>query len=66
MMENWNDVLTRNEHRNILIENLVYCQKNKGLKIFVWSRALGMKNHMHLIAGAIHGTVKSAPAELEA
>jgi len=27
-VESWVDVFTRNEYKNILIENLAYCQKN--------------------------------------
>jgi REP element-mobilizing transposase RayT len=48
----WVDVFTRNEYRNILIENLAYCQKNKGLEIFAWCI---MTNHVHLIARAQEG-----------
>jgi len=31
------DVFTRNEYKNILIENLSYWQKYKGLEIFAWA-----------------------------
>ncbi len=39
-------VFTRNEYKNILVENLKYCQNNKGLEIFAWCI---MTNHVHLI-----------------
>lgn len=42
----WVDVFTRNEYKNIIIENLEYCQKHKGLEIFAWCI---MTNHVHLI-----------------
>lgn len=42
----WVDVFTRKEYVEILLENLRYCQKNKGLKIFAW---VVMTNHCHLI-----------------
>jgi len=29
-------VFTRNEYKNILVENLKYCQENKALEIFAW------------------------------
>ena len=48
----WVDVFTRNEYKNILVENLDYCQKNKGLELFAWCI---MTNHVHLIVRASEG-----------
>ena len=48
----WVDVFTRNEYKNILIENLDYCQKHKGLEIFAWCI---MTNHIHLIIRSEEG-----------
>ena len=45
-VEGWVDVFTRNEYKNILIANLEYCQKHKGLEIFAWCI---MTNHIHLV-----------------
>ena len=45
----WVDVFTRNEYKDILVSNLDYCQKNKGLEIFAWCI---MTNHVHLIIRA--------------
>ena len=42
----WIDVFTRNEYKDILLESLGFCQKNKGLEIFAWCI---MTNHMHLV-----------------
>ena len=44
-VQSWVDVFTRNVYKDILIENLIYCQNNKGLEIFAWSI---MTNHVHL------------------
>ncbi len=33
----WNDVFTRREYQEILIESLLYCQKNKNLKLYWYS-----------------------------
>jgi REP element-mobilizing transposase RayT len=44
-VHDWIDLFTRNEYKNILVENLSYCQKNKGLEIFSWCI---MTNHVHL------------------
>jgi len=46
------DVFTRNEYKNILVDNLAYCQNNKGLEMFAWCI---MTNHVHLIARAEEG-----------
>ncbi len=51
-VQNWVDVFTRNEYKDILIENLKYCQKHKGLEIFAWCI---MTNHVHLIVRAEEG-----------
>ena len=42
----WLDVFTRNEYKNILLESLSYCQKEKGMEIVAWCI---MTNHIHLI-----------------
>ena len=42
----WLDVFTRKEYKDILLENLVYCQKQKGMEIYAWCI---MSNHLHLI-----------------
>jgi len=48
----WVDVFTRKEYKDILIENLKYCQANKGLEVFAWCI---MSNHVHLILRAKEG-----------
>ena len=48
-VQEWIDVFTRNEYKNILVENLEYCIKDKGLEIFAWCI---MTNHIHLIIRA--------------
>jgi len=45
----WVDVFTRKEYRDILIESLKFCQKEKGLLLHGWCI---MSNHIHLIASA--------------
>lgn len=54
-VKDWVDIFTRNEYKNILVENLEYCQENKGLEIFAWPRGLGVTNHAHLIVRAKEG-----------
>lgn len=45
----WIDVFTRKRYKNIVVESLKYCQKEKGLELFSW---VLMSNHIHLIARA--------------
>ncbi len=35
-VQGWVDVFTRNQYKDILIENLTYCIHHKGLEIFAW------------------------------
>ena len=43
------DVFSRKEYADILVESLIHCQKEKGLKIHAWCI---MSNHVHLILSA--------------
>jgi REP element-mobilizing transposase RayT len=43
----WVDVFSRKNYRDIVIESLDYCVKNKGLKLYAY---VIMTNHIHLIA----------------
>ncbi len=47
----WLDVFVRREYKDILLESLRYCQKNKGLE--VWAYCI-MSSHAHMILGR-HG-----------
>ncbi len=42
----WLDIFTRNEYKDIIIDSLHYCQKEKGMEVFAWCI---MTNHIHLI-----------------
>ena len=44
----WIDIFTRPAYKNIVVESLQYCQKNKGLEIYAW---VLMTNHLHMIVG---------------
>jgi REP element-mobilizing transposase RayT len=43
----WIDVFSRQEYRNILVDSLNYCAREKGLTVFAW---VIMTNHVHLVA----------------
>jgi REP element-mobilizing transposase RayT len=43
----WVDLFTRKSYRDIIIDSLKFCQKNKGLTLYAY---VIMSNHMHLMA----------------
>ncbi|MDB5226006.1 MAG: Transposase like protein [Bacteroidota bacterium] len=45
----WIDVFIRNEYKDILVDSLKFCQKNKDLDIYGWCI---MTSHVHLIIGS--------------
>ena len=42
----WIDIFTRDCYRKIIVDNLEYCVKKKGLEIYGW---VIMSNHIHLL-----------------
>ena len=52
----WIDVFTRTEYKDILVNSLAYCQKEKGLIIYAY---VIMSNHFHLIIGKEESTENS-------
>jgi REP element-mobilizing transposase RayT len=51
----WVDVFTSPAYRDILFENLSYCQASKGLNIYAW---VLMSNHIHLIVSATNENLR--------
>ena len=49
---NWIDIFTRKVYRDILIDNLRYCQENKGLQVFAY---VIMSNHVHIVVNSTVG-----------
>jgi putative transposase len=47
-VEEWADVFTRPVYKDIIIDSLRFCQREKGLVIYGWCL---MTNHIHLIVG---------------
>ncbi len=45
----WVDVFTRKDYRDILLDSIRHCQKEKGLLLHAWCI---MSNHVYLIASA--------------
>jgi len=48
----WLDVFTRDAYRQIILDSLAYCQREKGLHVHAW---VIMTNHLHLIVSADEG-----------
>lgn len=44
----WLDIFTREEYKNILLNSIRYCQKEKGLLVGAWCI---MTNHVHMAIG---------------
>jgi REP element-mobilizing transposase RayT len=53
-VRNWTNVFSRNQYKNILVENLALSQKNDGLEIYAWCI---MNSHIHLIVRSKIGFV---------
>jgi len=49
----WADVFSRKCYKDIIIDSLAYCQKEKGLIVYAF---VIMSNHIHLIAAAKEGS----------
>ena len=47
----WLDVFIQNEYKEIFLESLRFCQKNKGLEIHAWCI---MSSHVHLVFRSIN------------
>ncbi|HEY6437644.1 MAG TPA: transposase [Ignavibacteriaceae bacterium] len=50
----WLDVFTRKDYRDILLESIRFCQKEKGLLVHSWCV---MSNHIHLIVSVKEGSL---------
>lgn len=50
----WADIFTRKIYREIIIDSLNYCQKEKGLEIYAY---VIMSNHVHLLARSGNGNL---------
>nr|MCR5697577.1 transposase [Marinilabiliaceae bacterium] len=56
------DIFTRKVYRDIVIDSLNYCQKNKGLIIFAF---VIMSNHIHLLVRSDNGNLSDVIRELK-
>lgn len=45
---NWIDIFIRDHYREIFVDSIKYCQRNKGLQVYAW---VIMTSHVHMIIG---------------
>ena len=58
----WVDVFTRQVHRDLLLESIRFCQKEKGLVVYAWCL---MSNHFHVIASSVVGDLSGTIRDLK-
>lgn len=58
----WIDIFTRKIYRDIIIDNLKYCQEQKGLQVFAY---VIMSNHVHLIVNSTEGNLSNTVRDLK-
>ena len=55
----WADIFSRKVYRDIIIDSLSYCRKNKGAEVFAY---VIMTNHVHIVlrskTGDLSGTIR--------
>ena len=42
----WIDLFSRQAYRDIIVDSLKYCQRERGLEIYAW---VIMSNHVHIL-----------------
>lgn len=58
----WIDVFIRNEYKNILLDSVQYCQKNKGLIVHAW---VIMTSHVHMIISSENNKLEEIVRDLK-
>ena len=58
----WIDVFIRNEYKNIFLDSVQYCQKNKGLIVHAW---VIMTSHVHMIISSRNNKLEEIVRDLK-
>ena len=58
----WVDVFTRQRYRDIVIDSMKFCQRNKNFEIFAY---VLMSNHIHLIVRANNGNLSDVLRDMK-
>lgn len=59
---NWIDLFIRNEYRQILLESITFCQKEKDLELYGWCL---MTSHVHLLIGTTGNPLSNIMRDLK-
>ena len=59
---NWIDVFTRRIYKEIIVDSLNYCIKNKGLMVYAW---VIMSNHVHLVIESRNAAMEDIMRDLK-
>ncbi len=59
---NWIDLFTRNVYKDIVVDSLKFCQKEKGLELYGWCI---MTSHVHLIIGTTGNPLENIMRDLK-
>jgi REP element-mobilizing transposase RayT len=58
----WVDIFTRQIYRDMVVDSLQYCRKNKGLLVYAY---IVMSNHVHLIVRAENGNLSDVVRDIK-
>lgn len=58
----WIDVFTRRIYQDLLVDSFLFCQKNKGLKIYCYCI---MPSHVHFISYSENGSLSNILRDLK-
>lgn len=61
-IHNWIDLFTRQIYRDILLDSIRFCQKQKNLEVYAW---VIMSNHVHLIASVPGGSLSDVLRDMK-
>ncbi len=59
---NWIDAMTRPNYKDIIVDSLRFCVKQKGLEVYAWCI---MSNHVHLIIGSTQMKIEDIVRDLK-
>ena len=59
---NWIDLFIRNVYKDVIVESLRFCQKEKGLELYGWCI---MTSHVHLIIGTTGNPLQNIMRDLK-
>ena len=59
---NWIDLFIRNVYKDVVVDSLRFCQKEKGLELYGWCI---MTSHVHLIIGTTGNPLENIMRDLK-